>query len=94
MKRSTKGFTLVEIIVVLAIVAILAAVTIPSVIGFVRKAQEKALIQEARVAAIAAQMVVAEKPPPGSRWKALAVCTPSPLKTTLWEPSSPLIFPT
>ena len=80
MKRSTKGFTLVEIIVVLAIVAILAAVTIPSIIGFVGKAQEKALIQEARVAAIAAQMVVAEKTAAGQEMQSTGGMYPLPFE--------------
>ena len=36
--RAKKGFTLVELIVVIAIVAILAAILIPTVLGYVRNA--------------------------------------------------------
>lgn len=42
------GFTLVEIIVVLVILAILAAFTIPTMLGFVNDARGKAYIAEAR----------------------------------------------
>lgn len=39
MKKSKKGFTLVELIVVIAIIAIIAAVAVPTTISFVKKAQ-------------------------------------------------------
>ncbi|PWL41342.1 MAG: hypothetical protein DBY45_10015 [Clostridiales bacterium] len=42
-KRSTKGFTLVEIIVVLAIAAIFTAVTILSITDFVDRRPERPL---------------------------------------------------
>lgn len=47
MIKKKNGFTLVEIIVVLLILAILAAVSIPSMIGYVEKARESELIGKA-----------------------------------------------
>ncbi|MEG1049558.1 MAG: prepilin-type N-terminal cleavage/methylation domain-containing protein [Oscillospiraceae bacterium] len=61
MKKNKKGFTLIEIIVVLVILAILAAATIPSMLGFVKEANNKAIIAEARTAYVAAQMIATEK---------------------------------
>lgn len=55
-----KGFTLVEIIVVLVILAILAAFTIPTMLGFVADAKAKAYIAEAREVYVAAQAVATE----------------------------------
>ncbi|WP_263992889.1 type II secretion system protein [Acetobacterium wieringae] len=55
-----QGFTLVEIIVVLVILAILAAFTIPTMLGFVEDAKGKAYIAEAREVYVAAQAVATE----------------------------------
>ena len=44
-RANNKGFSLVELIVVIAIMAILAAVAIPTFAGFIRKANEAADIQ-------------------------------------------------
>ena len=41
-KRSKKGFTLVELVVVIAILAILAAIAIPQLLGFQERAREQA----------------------------------------------------
>ena len=57
MKRKD-GFTLVELIVVLVILAILAAFTIPAMLGYISDAREKADLAEARAAYIAAQATV------------------------------------
>ncbi|QCT71831.1 type II secretion system protein [Eubacterium maltosivorans] len=58
--QSRSGFTLVELIVVLVILAILTAFTIPAMLGFVEDAKGKAAIAEAREVYVAAQ---SEAPP-------------------------------
>ena len=49
MKRNNKkGFTIVELVIVIAVIAILAAVLIPTFSGIVEKANESAALQEAK----------------------------------------------
>ena len=48
MKRTNKGFTIVELVVVIAVIAILAAVMIPTFSGVAGEAQEKADLANAR----------------------------------------------
>lgn len=47
MKKSKKGFTLVELIVVIAIIAIIAAVAVPTTISYVNKAKLTTAASEA-----------------------------------------------
>lgn len=61
MKKDNKGFTLVELIVVLVILAILAALLIPALSGYIEKAKEKQIIAETRQAVMAAQTIADEK---------------------------------
>lgn len=56
----TRGFTLVEIIVVLVILAILAAFTIPAMLGFVEDAESKASLAKANEAYVAGQAAGSE----------------------------------
>lgn len=60
-KLTNKGFTMVEILVVLVILAILAAALIPAMTGFVEESRGKAFVSEARTAYVAAQSKVTEK---------------------------------
>lgn len=60
-KKKLKGFTLVEIIVVLVILAILAAAMIPALTGYIDKANQKTAISEARNVVTAAQTLASEK---------------------------------
>lgn len=49
MKHKNKGFTLVELIVVLVILAILAALLVPALTGYIDKAKEKKIVAETRM---------------------------------------------
>ena len=53
--KKNRGFTLVELIVVLVILAILAAVLVPALLGYIDKAKEKEDINRAKACLDAAQ---------------------------------------
>ena len=49
-KMNKKGFTIVELVIVIAVIAILAAVMIPTFSGIIGKANDSSALQEARTA--------------------------------------------
>ena len=53
--KDKKGFTLVELIVVLVILAILAALLIPALTGYIDKANQEKITSETRMVVMAAQ---------------------------------------
>lgn len=55
-----KGFTLVELIVVLVILAILAALLIPALTGYIDKANKEKVVSETRMVAMAVQTELSE----------------------------------
>lgn len=61
MKKKQKGFTLVEVIVVLVILAIMAAILIPSLIGYIDKSRENSIVTETRSIVTAVQSLASEK---------------------------------
>lgn len=54
-KMENKGFTLVELIVVLVILAILAAILVPALLGYIDRAKEKQYVLNAKSALTATQ---------------------------------------
>ena len=58
--KDKKGFTLVELIVVLVILAILAALLVPALTGYIDKANKDKVTAECRQVVVAAQTCVSE----------------------------------
>ena len=59
-ENKKKGFTLVELIVVLVILAILAALLVPALTGYIDKAKKKSIVAETRQCVMAAQTLADE----------------------------------
>ena len=60
-KSTKKGFTLVELIVVLVILAVLAAMLVPALVGYIDRARKEKEYQTAATVYGAAQAIVTEK---------------------------------
>lgn len=58
--KNEDGFTLVEMIAVLIIIAVLAAVAVPSMTGFIERAKRDRYIAEARLVCTALQQYLTE----------------------------------
>ena len=58
--KDKKGFTLVELIVVLVILAILAALLVPALTGYIDKANQDKVAAECRQVVVAAQTEISE----------------------------------
>ena len=58
--KSRRAFTLVELIVVLVILAVVAAMLVPALIGYIKKARKEKLVANARYALTASQAVMTE----------------------------------
>lgn len=61
MKKSQKGFTLVELVVVIAIIGVLAAILVPSMLNYVKKSRLKTANSNAKTAYNAASEYVADQ---------------------------------
>jgi prepilin-type N-terminal cleavage/methylation domain-containing protein len=77
LRKNKKGFTLVEIIVVLVIIAILIAALAPVMIGWINEARETTVRSEGRTVLIGLQTVSAER-------RALATSTSFNAQTHGW----------
>lgn len=60
LKKNKKGFTLIEIIVVVVILAVLMAVAVPSVLKYIHEADDAKYMAQARAGMIAAQTEIAK----------------------------------
>lgn len=76
-KNKKRGFTLVELIVVLVILAILAALLIPALTGYIDKAKKDQVIAETRMLHEAIQTEMVELYGSNTNWKTSPILAPA-----------------
>ena len=59
--RRKRGFTLIELIAVLIVLAVLAAATVSALTAYIRRAKELGMVARARAALLAAQTILIER---------------------------------
>lgn len=60
LKKDKKGFTLIEMIVVIVIIGILLAILVPGMFKYIQKAKDKQILVDARTAYLDVQMAAQE----------------------------------
>ena len=80
-KSNKKGFTLVELVVVIAIIGVLAAILIPTMMNYVKKSRMRTANSNAKLVFEQVNNMASDKIADGDSVSAISYLTPTEVKT-------------